>query len=161
MLVTPLLSGLFALIGVLIAQGIVLYLARRTDRRRSDPELLKQCAIFSSAVGRLKREITTKPRNEWDLDCLDALEEAADSIDIIGTPEIEDAVDRLIGYIPLVLNPEQFEVSADRAHQGVFDSHREFIAAVRQYFHKPPKQHKAVPIIERPRSRDKKPLEAD
>jgi hypothetical protein len=127
---TALLSGVFVLAGVLIAQGIVLYLARRTDRRRSDPELLKQCAKFSSAAGRLKREITTKPRNEWDLDYLDALEEAADSIDIIGTPKIEDAVDRLIGYVPLVLHPEQIkvwrwdggepgEVNADEAIQGI------------------------------------------
>jgi hypothetical protein len=59
---TALLSGVFVLAGVLIAQGIVLYLAGRTDRRRSDPELLKQCAIFSSAVGRFKRQLATKSR---------------------------------------------------------------------------------------------------
>ncbi|SLG36767.1 hypothetical protein [Mycobacteroides abscessus] len=147
---TAVLSGLFALIGVLIAQGVVLFLARKNERRRSDPELLKQCAAFSSAAGRFKREIATRPRDDWDLDCLDALEEAADSITIIGTPEIEDAVDRFIGYIPLVLNPERFEVSLSEVRQGIFDSHRTFIDAVRRYFHKPPKTYKAVPIIKRP-----------
>jgi hypothetical protein len=69
----------------LTAQGIVLYLARRTDRQRSDPELLKQCAKFSSAAGRFKRDIATKPREEWDLSSLDDLEDASDAIDIIGT----------------------------------------------------------------------------
>lgn len=147
---TPLLSGLFALVGVLIAQGIVLYLARRTDRRRSDPELLKQCAKFSSAAGQLKREIATKPRSKWELDCLDALEEASDSINIIGTPEIEDAVDRFIGYVPLLLDPGKHGANAERARQGIFDSHRIFIDAVRHHFHKPPKVFKAVPIIMRP-----------
>jgi hypothetical protein len=128
----------------------------------SDPELLKQCAIFSSAAGRLKRETRTKPRDEWDLDCLDALEEASDSITIIGTPKIEDAVDRLIGYVPLVLYPEQFpNESADEARKSIFDSHRIFIDAVREYFQKPPKVYKAVPMIQRPRSPGSKPVQAD
>ncbi|MEH3141311.1 MAG: hypothetical protein PGN37_14270 [Mycobacterium kyogaense] len=147
---TALLSGLFALVGVLIAQGIVLYLARKNERRRSDPELLKQCAAFSSAAGRFKRDIATKPREEWDLQCLDKLEEAADSIDIIGTPEIERAAERLIGYVPLVLHPQRFDHDEESAVQGIFDSHREFVSAVRTYFHKAPKEHRAVPIIERP-----------
>lgn len=51
---TPLLSGIFALIGVSIAQLIVLRLAHKNDLRRSEPELLKQCAEFSAACGRLK-----------------------------------------------------------------------------------------------------------
>lgn len=72
------------------------------DWRRSDPELLKQCAAFSSAAGRFKRDIATKPRDEWDLSSLDVLEEASDSIDIVGTPEIESAAERMIGYVPLV-----------------------------------------------------------
>ena len=158
---TALLSGIFTVTGVLIAQGIVLYLARRTDRRRSDPELLKQCAKFSSAAGRFKRDVATKPRDDWDLSSLDALEDAADSIVIIGTPEIESAAERLIGYIPLALEPEKFDMDAKRVHQGLFASHREFIDAVRKHFHKPPKVYVAVPIIKRPRSRDQKPPEAD
>lgn len=158
---TALLSGLFALIGVLIAQGIVLSLARKNERRRSDPELLKQCAAFSSAVGRFKRQIATMPREQWDLDCLGELEEAADSIMIIGTPEIEDAVDRLIGFIPMVLNPKRYEGRSDEARQGVFDSHRVFVDSVREYFHKPPKVYKAVPIIRRPQPLGSTPIVTD
>ncbi|GAB5900758.1 hypothetical protein OKHIL_65670 [Mycolicibacterium mageritense] len=94
--------------------------------------------------------------DDWDLDCLDALEEAADSITIIDTPEIENAVDRFIGYIPLVLNPERFEVSLSEVRQGIFDSHRTFIDAVRRYFHKPPKTYKSVPIVKRPNRLDPK-----
>ena len=148
----PLLSGFFALIGVLIAQCIVLYLARRTDRRRSEPELLRQCAIFSSAAGRFKREVVTKPRVDWNLDCLSELEEAADSIVIIGTPEIEGAAERFIGFIPLILDPERSKEDKERARQGIFDSHRLFIDAVRKQFHKQPKEYRAgaVPIIVRP-----------
>ena len=118
-MLVPVLSGVFALIGVSIAQGIVLYLARKNERRRSDPELLKQCATFSSAAGRFKREIATKPRNDWDLDCLDALEDAADSIDIIGTPEIERAAERLIGYVPLVLDTRTPDIAQElvRGHR--------------------------------------------
>lgn len=153
---TALLTGSFALTGVLIAQCIVLLLARRNDRRRSDPELLKQCAAFSSAAGRFKRDIATKPRDEWDLSALDSLEEASDSIDIIGTPEIESAAERLIGYVPLVLEPKRFNVEEQDAVQGIFDSHRQFVAAVRKHFHKPPKVHQAVPILVRPRAVEEK-----
>jgi hypothetical protein len=158
---TALLTGSFALTGVLIAQCIVLLLARRSDRRRSDPELLKQCARFSSAAGRFKRDIATKPREDWDFASLDALEDAADSIDIIGTPEIERAAERLIGYVPLALEPEAFGVDAKTARKGIFDSHRDFTDAVRKHFHKPPKEHNAVPIIQRPNSSERKPRKAD
>ena len=158
---TALLSGTFALSGVLIAQFIVLLLARRNDRRRSDPELLSQCAKFSSAAGRFKREITTTPREDWNLDSLDALDDAADSIDIIGTPEIERAAEQFVGFVPLVLDPEAHGVDADRAMQRIFDSHRLFIDAVRCHFHKPPKEFVAVPIIKRPSSPDQKRLQAD
>jgi hypothetical protein len=155
-------SAAVALIGVLIAQSIVLILARRNERRRSDPELLKQCAAFSSAAGRFKRDVATKPREEWDLSALDALEEASDSIDIIGTPEIELAAEKLIGYIPLALNPEAFGDDAEKvARQGIFDSHRQFVAAVRNHFHKPPKVHRAVPILQRPPAVQKAPESAD
>jgi hypothetical protein len=146
---TPLLSGLFALVGVLIAQGIVLYLARRTDRQRSDPELLKQCAKFSSAAGRFKRDGATKARDDWDLSSLDDLEDASDAIDIIGTPEIERAAERLIGFVPLLLRPERDSADEKIARKGIFDSHREFTDAVRKYFHKPAKVFMAVPIIDR------------
>ncbi|WP_027500796.1 hypothetical protein [Rhodococcus sp. UNC363MFTsu5.1] len=156
-----LLSGAFALTGVLIAQCIVLLLARRTDRRRSDPELLKQCAKFSSAAGRFKRDISTKPREDWDFGALDMLEDASDSIDIIGTPEIERAAERLIGYVPLVLEPEVYGVDPKDARRGIYDAHREFTGAVRKYFHKPPKVYMAVPIIERPNSSGQKQLQAD
>lgn len=152
---SALLTGTFALTGVLIAQCVVLLLARQNERRRSDPELLKQCAAFSSAAGRFKRDIATKPREDWDLSALDALEEASDSINIIGTPEIESAVERLIGYVPLVLEPGQFNVNEQEAIQRIFDSHRQFVAAVREHFHKPPKIHRAVPILERPRAVEK------
>ena len=156
-----LISGAVALTGVLIAQSIVLILARRNDRRRSDPELLKQCAAFSSAAGRFKRDIATKPRDEWDLSSLDALEEASDCIDIIGTPEIELAADQLIGFIPLVLQPEAFDVDEKTARRNVFEAHMQFVAEVRKYFHKPPKVHRAVPILQRARSTEKQPRKSD
>ncbi|MCT6736534.1 MULTISPECIES: hypothetical protein [Rhodococcus erythropolis group] len=158
---TALLSGAFALAGVLIAQTIVLLLARRNDRRRSDPELLKQCAKFSSAAGRFKRDVATKARGDWNFSSLDDLEDAASSLQIIGTPEIEQAAERLIGYVPLVLDPKAYDVDPQAATAGIFNSHREFTDAVRKHFHKPPKEYKAVPIIRRPGPSDQRQLQVD
>ncbi|NIL83208.1 hypothetical protein RhoFasGS6_00554 [Rhodococcus fascians] len=147
---TALLSGLFALIGVLIAQGVVLWLARRTEKKRTDPELLKQCAMFSAAAGRFKRDIATKPRNDWDLSSLGSLEEASDSIDIIGTPAIERAAEKVIAIIPLLLDHEKFGVDYNETSSQLFAAHRHFTDAVRIHFGKPPKVYMAVPIITRP-----------
>jgi undecaprenyl pyrophosphate synthase len=103
---TPVLSGIFALTGVLIAQSIVLYLARRTNRRRSDIELLKHCALFSAACGRLERELALKTPNEWDYKCLDDLEAASDAINISAPPEIEKAAEHVVGWIPLAIEEQ-------------------------------------------------------
>ncbi|MFC8042967.1 hypothetical protein [Nocardia sp. NPDC057353] len=146
----PVLTGIFALIGVLLAQVVVLRIAQRNDRRRSDPELLKQCAAFSSAVGRLKREVSLTPRSVWDLSCLTDLEAAADSILIIGTPEIGDAVDAVISCIPMILSPEDFEHQEERSQRHLFAMHRRFTDEVRRHFGKPPKIYVAVPMIQRP-----------
>lgn len=144
---TALLSGIFALVGVLIAQTIALTLAWRADRRRSDPELLRQCAWFSSSAGRFKRDVTTKSREDWDLTALTDLEAAGDSIAIIGTPEIERAAERLIGSIAVVMAARTDGDELKLASKEIFDSHREFTDAVRQYFHKPPKTFRAVPML--------------
>src|ERR1022692_3564074 len=97
---TPLLSGLFALVGVLIAQGVVLYLASRNDKRRSEPELLKHCAVFSAACGRLKNELALKKHADRDLSCLDVLEASHDALMIIAPPEIDSAAESVISVIP-------------------------------------------------------------
>lgn len=93
---TPLLSGLFALIGVLIAQGVVLYLVRRNDKRRSEPELLKHCAEFSAACGQLKRELSLKDPAARDLSSISQLDTSLDALTIIATPDIENAAERLL-----------------------------------------------------------------
>jgi hypothetical protein len=82
---TPVLAGVFALVGVLIAQSVALWLARRSDRRRADPELLKQCAAFSAAAGRLKRELALRSDSP-DLSCIADLDAASDAIDLIARP---------------------------------------------------------------------------
>src|SRR5215212_4079565 len=92
---TPLLAGAFALVGVLIAQSIVLYLARKNDRRRSDSELLKHCALFSAACGRLKRELTYSEPEDRDYSCLDDLEAAHEALNILAPNEIDKAAERV------------------------------------------------------------------
>lgn len=147
---TPLLTGGFVLVGVLIAQGVVLWLARRNDRNRSEPELLRQCAAFSVATGRLKREFVTSPANP-DLSAIGDLDAASDAIDIIGTPEIEEAATAVVGSIPLLIQPGRLpDEDRDESLQGLFDAHRAFVAACRKHFDKPPKAHVATPILVRP-----------
>jgi hypothetical protein len=105
--VTPLLSGAFALVGVLIAQGVVLYLANRNEKRRSEPELLRQCAVFSAACGRLKNELQLKDRLARNLSCLDDLEASHDALMIIASNEIDTAAEGVIGVIPLIFDAEE------------------------------------------------------
>jgi hypothetical protein len=147
---TPLLAGAFALVGVLIAQCVVLWLARRIERNRSEPELLRQCAAFSVATGRLKREFATAS-GEPDLSAIDDLDAASDAIDIIGTPEIEAAATAVIGSLPMLIQPGQ-HVDEDRQQslRRLFDAHMAFVAACREHFDKPPKVHVATPILVRP-----------
>jgi hypothetical protein len=144
---TPLLAGAFALVGVLIAQGIVLWLARRTERNRSEPELLRQCAAFSVATGKLKREFAQRPDGP-NLGAIADLEAASDALDIIGTPEIEDAARDVVGAIPLLMHPGRYahedrEASLDR----LFRAHTVFVAACRAHFDKPPHEHMAMPML--------------
>jgi len=147
---TPLLAGAFALVGVLIAQCVVLWLARRNDRNRSEPELLRQCAAFSVATGRLKREFVTSP-DAPDLSAIDDLDAASDAIDIIGTPDIEAAATAVIGALPMLIQPGKF-VDEDRQEslRHLFRAHMAFVAACREHFNKPPKEHVATPILVRP-----------
>ncbi|CUR59088.1 hypothetical protein NOCA2570018 [metagenome] len=147
---TPLLAGAFALVGVLIAQCVVLWLARRNERNRSEPELLRQCSAFSVATGRLKREFVTSP-DAPNLSAIGDLDAAADAIDIIGTPDIEAAATAVIGSLPMLIQPGRF-VDEDRQESlhRLFSAHMAFIAACRQHFNKPPKVHVATPILVRP-----------
>jgi hypothetical protein len=141
----PVLTGSFALVGVLIAQSIVLWLARRNDRRRSEPELLKQCAAFSVAAGRLKAQISQS--DDPDLSAIDDVEAAADAIIIIGTPALEDAIETFIGRVPVAIAPEKFGVDAEEAARDLFTAHRDFIDAARKHFNRPPKVYKATPML--------------
>lgn len=144
---TPLLAGAFALIGVLIAQAIVLWLARRSERNRSEPELLRQCAAFSVAAGKLKREFSQRA-DAPDLSAIAELEAAADALDIIGTPEIEDAVRDVVGAIPLVMYPGRYtDEDRDASLRRLFRAHMAFVATCRTHFDKPPAEHKATPML--------------
>jgi hypothetical protein len=149
---TPLLSGIFALTGVLIAQLIVLYLARRNDNRRSEPELLKHCATFSAACGELKREFALKRPEERNLSSISQLESSYDAIEIIGTPEIEMAAERFIGIVPLIFHYEKHDDKngLEESKSQLFQAHMQFVAAVRAHFNRPEKIHRAVPMIEIP-----------
>jgi hypothetical protein len=147
---TPLLAGAFALIGVLIAQCVVLWLARRNERNRSEPELLRQCAAFSVATGRLKREFATSPHAP-NLSAIDDLDAASDAIDIIGTPDIEAAATAVIGALPMLIQPGRFaDEDRQESLQRLFQAHMAFVAACRVHFSKPPKVHVATPILVRP-----------
>ena len=104
---TPLLAGACALLGVLIAQLVVLRIARRNERNRSEPELLRQCAAFSVATGKLKREFARRPSTP-NLAAIEDLEAAADALDIIGTDALQDAAREVIGVMPLLTEPGKF-----------------------------------------------------
>src|SRR5436190_20833555 len=99
----PLFSAVAALIGVLIAQGVVLWIYRRNEKRRADPELLRHCAEFSAAVGSLKRQLAVETPTTRDLSALDQLEIAHDSLDIVGPVEIQLLADRIVGDIAAAL----------------------------------------------------------
>lgn len=151
---TPLMSGLFAFIGVLIAQGVVLFLAHRNDKRRSEPELLKHCAEFSAACGRLKRELSLKSAADRDLSSISQLDASHDALIIIATPEIEHAAERFIGVLQIVLDEEAAGNQAEhRKHlSGLFQAHMQFSDAVRKHFNRPEKVYMAVPMIQVPQS---------
>ena len=138
---TPLLSG-----GVCACRRIdcsrnISYLAHRNDRRRSEPKLLKQCADFSAACGRLKRELSTKKPEGRDLGDVRQLEGSHDALIIIGTPEIESAAERFIGMLQIVLDTERSGDASghDEALSGLFTAHRKFIDSVRKHFNRPKK----------------------
>jgi hypothetical protein len=146
------LTGCFALIGVLIAQGVVLYITRRNDKRRSEPELLKHCANFSAACGRLKRELALKKPEDWDLSCLDQLNASSDALVIIATPEIEDAAEKIEGIIQLVFmaHEETNKTDFDEQLSRLFRAQMRFTDTVRKHFNRPKKVYMAVPIIRPP-----------
>jgi hypothetical protein len=151
---TPLMSGVFALTGVLIAQGVVLRLARRNELRRSEPELLKHCAAFSAACGQIKREIALKASGERDLSVIELLQSSFDAIEIIGTPEIESAAEKFIGAIPMILHYEEAGAKRDLVEEAkteLFQAHMKFVASVRAHFGRPEKIHVAVPMLEVPK----------
>jgi hypothetical protein len=148
----PLLSGIFALVGVLIAQGVVLYLAHRNDKRRSEPELLRHCAEFSAACGKLKRELSLREHADRNLDCIGDLDSSYDALIIIGTPEIEEAAERFIGLIPLVFDAETTGNTEEhnKIMRRLFWAHTEFIDAVRAHFNRPKKIYMALPMLDVP-----------
>src|SRR5258708_15422567 len=157
----PLLSGIFALVGVLIAQGVVLYLARRNDKRRSEPELLRHCAEFSAACGRLKRELSLRNPADRDMSYIRQLDASLDALTIIATPEIEDAAERFVGMLQTTLDAEASgnQAEHDKCMSELFRAHMQFTDAVRKHFNRPRKVYVAVPMIDVPehkhRSQDK------
>ena len=152
---TPLLRGLFALIGVLIAQVVVLYLARRNDMRRSEPELLKHCAEFSAACGRLKRELSLQDAADRDLSSISQLDASLDALTIIATPEIENAAERFVGMLQIVINEEAAgnQTEHDKYLSELFRAHMAFTGAVRKHFNRPEKVYMAVPMIQIPQNK--------
>jgi len=144
---TPLLAGAFALLGVLIAQLVVFGIARRNERNRSEPQLLIQCAAFSVATGRLKREFARRP-NTPNLAAVEDLEAAADALDINGTDALQDAAREVIGVMPLLIEPGKFtEEHFDDSLKRLFYAHMAFKAACRKHFDKPEAVHKATPML--------------
>jgi hypothetical protein len=129
----PVLSGVFALFGVLIAQGVVLYLANRNEKRRSEPELIRQCAIFSSACGRLKNELQLKEPSIRNFACIDDLETSHEALTIIAPNEIDAAAEGIISVIPVIFHAEKFGDTANREKymSQLFLAHRIFIDTVR------------------------------
>jgi hypothetical protein len=140
----PLLSAAAALVGVLLAQGVVLWIYRQNERRRGDPELLRQCAAFNVALGKVKRALS---ENAVPSD-LGELEEAFDSLNIIAPDGILEIVDRIWGDIGAVLMFGD-ELADDREQlvSGIFRRQMDFTQAVRSHFKQPPRIHRAVPLI--------------
>ena len=144
---TPLLAGAFALLGVLIAQIVVLRIARRNERNRSEPELLRQCAAFSVATGKLKREFARRPSTP-NLAAIEDLEAAADALDIIGTDALQDAAREVIGVMPLLTEPGEFtKKDFDSSLKRLFYAHIAFKGACRKHFDKPEAVHKSTPML--------------
>jgi hypothetical protein len=125
---------------------------REERERRSEPELLRHCADFSAACGRIKHELALKGPADRDLSCVSQLEAANDALTVIGTPEIENAADRFVGMVQITIMTE--EAGNIPEHEKVlselFKAHMQFTAAVRKHFDRPPKVHVAVPMIQVP-----------
>jgi hypothetical protein len=133
-------------------QSVVLWTYRRNERRRIDPELLRQCAAFSVAVDRLKRELHFGTADRPELTKhLDALDAAAASLTIIGSDDIQQVVDEIVGDIASVLFAERRgdDAERDEALTRVFEKQMEFTQVVRKYFGQLPRLHRAVPMIDR------------
>lgn len=132
---------------------------REERERRSEPELLKHCADFSAACGRIKRELALKKPTNRDFSCIPQMEAACDALAVIGTPEIETAADRFVGIFQATL---MSEASANRSEHEkclseLFVAHMQFIAAVRKHFDRPPKVYVAVPMIQIPDQQQRHP----
>jgi len=125
---------------------------REERERRSEPELLRHCADFSAACGRIKRELALKKPTDRDLSCVSQLEAANDALAVIGTPEIENAADRFVGMLQATLMDEAAGNLSEHEKDlsELFKAHMQFTAAVRKHFDRPPKVHVAVPMIQVP-----------
>jgi hypothetical protein len=141
----PLVSGLAALFGVLLAQGVVLWIYWQNERRRGDPELLRQCASFSVALGKVKRALYEYERPT----AIDELDEASESLNIIAPDAILEIVDIIRGDVGIVLmmNDSDSADIRDQALTRIFRKQMEFTQAVREHFDQPPRIHRAVPMI--------------
>lgn len=149
---TPVLTGIFALIGVLIAQCVVLYLALRAERRRADPELLKHCAAFAAAAGHVYRTQTRafsrRDQDELDLTpVLDQLETAWDSISIVATPGIESAASTVMEHVAVATGREVTRADREIARRLLASSHDDFVNAVRRHLKKGSRVSYALPMI--------------
>ena len=145
---TVLFSAVAALVGVLIAQLVVLRIHRRDEERRVDPELLRQCAEFSVAVDVFKQRFHADlPLDEaW----LEKLQAAHTSLGLIGPDSLLEITDLIVGDIAALLFARSrtgFDTDQDASRKLLLRRHMEFTQASRQYFGREPKVHRAVPMI--------------
>jgi hypothetical protein len=141
-------SAVAALVGVLIAQLVVLRLHRRDEDKRIDPELLRQCSEFSVAVDEFKQRFDAglPLSEEW----LERLQAASTSLDLTGPDSLLEITDRLVGNIGALLFAKSrpgFDIDQKATTTKLFRDHVEFTQAARKYFGQTPRIHRAIPMI--------------
>jgi hypothetical protein len=134
-------------VGIIIAQCVLLYIARHNDKRRADPELIKQCTQLSMALGRFKREMARSP-SDRDPAYLEDLESALYSIALMAPTEIDEAATIVIHKVNSLLEVEAALLKSETkkniqkykdAASEVTHYQKAFINVVRDFLGKPEK----------------------
>jgi hypothetical protein len=132
--------------GLLLSQWVVIYLYKRSERRRLDPFLMTCCLDYASAVGRLKIELYEQKK----LSAYSDYEKASEMLSLVAPDEMQQILESIQSDIFFAIESYR-KHDLDKCEESVmrlFNHQMSFDQSVRKHLGQEERIHRATPMIE-------------